>query len=120
MSGSDEPVHLPREARGKRPEFYPEPGMDEVMSMILVLAGETMGLRDRIDTIERIAAGRGIDLAVEVERFVPDQAALDEREARRQDFLARLYYVARKDAHEQATRDSADRFSAALSEIAER
>ena len=30
---------LERNARGKRPQFYATPGLDEAMSMIMVLAG---------------------------------------------------------------------------------
>lgn len=39
-------VRLPRNVRGKRPEFFATPGVDEAMSMILVLAQELAVLRD--------------------------------------------------------------------------
>lgn len=107
-----------RNARGKRPQFYDTPGLDQAMSMILVLANELSVMRDRLDTVERVAAAKGLVLETEIEAFEPDQAVLEMREARRQDFLDRLYYLARKEAAELATGDSTDRYRRALDAIA--
>ena len=109
---------IERNARGKRPLFYQAEGMDQAMSMILVLANELMVVRDRLDTVERIAAAKGVMIEAEIEAYAPDQAVLQVREARRQDFLARLYYLARKQAAELASGDSAERYQASLDEIA--
>lgn len=105
-----------RHARGKRPQFYTQPGMDQAMSMILVLASEFSTLRDRLDTVERVARDGG--LAEAIEAYEPSQAVLEEREARRQAFMERLYYLALKDAAEAAEADTSERFDAALTEIA--
>lgn len=110
--------NLERNARGKRPQFYDSPGLDEAMSMIMVLAGDLMVLRDRLDTVEKVAAAKGIVLDAEIEAFEPDQPTLEARELRRQDFLARLFYLARKQAAELQTGDSAERYSSALDDIA--
>ncbi len=109
---------IERNARGKRPQFYDTPGMDDAMAMILVLAGEMMVLRDRLDTVEQVAAAKGVLLDADIEAYVPDQAVLEAREARRQAFLARLFYLARKQTAEVAGDDSADRYQAALDDIA--
>ena len=109
---------IARHAKGKRPLFYQAEGLDQAMSMIMVLANELMVVRDRLDTVERVAQAKGIILDAEIEAFTPDQAVLEVREARRQDFLARLYYLARKQAAELETDDSADRYTSALDEIA--
>ena len=105
-----------RDARGKRPQFYADPAMDQAMSMILVLAEEFSVLRDRLDTVERVASDNG--LAAAIEAYQPPQSVLEAREAGRQAFLTRLYYLARKDAAEAAEADTADRFTAALDDIA--
>ena len=107
-----------REARGKRPMFYEAEGLDQAMSMILVLAEEMMVMRDRFDTMERIAAAKGLVLEQEIEDYQPDQGVLAAREQRRQDFLARLYYLMRKEAKELADNDSAERYTKALDDIA--
>lgn len=110
--------HVIRDAKGKRPQFYEVPGLDQVMSMILVLANEMSVLHDRLDSAERVAKGAGIDLAAGIETLVLDQDALAEREAWRQDFLGRLYYLQRKDAREAADADTAEKFKQTIAEIA--
>jgi hypothetical protein len=113
-----EPLKVIRNARGKRPQFYATPGLDQAMSMIMVLANELMVVRDRLDTVEQVAAGKGLVLDAEIEAYEPDQAVLERREARRQDFLDRLYYLARKEAAELATNDTGERYRQALDAIA--
>jgi len=105
-----------RHARGKRPQFYEQAGMDQAMSMILVLASEFSTLRDRLDTAERVARDGGLGEAIEA--YVPSQAVLEVREERRQAFLERLYYLALKDSAEAAEADTSERFEAALTDIA--
>ena len=111
--------HVIRDARGKRPQFYDEAGADTAMSMIMVLASELATLRDRLDSAERVAKASGLDLAAGIETLELDQDALEEREARRQDFLARLFYLARKDAQEAAEAETEAGFKATIDEIAE-
>lgn len=110
--------HVIRHARGKRPDFYDTPGVDEAMSMIMVLAGEIAVLRDRMDSAERVAKANGIDLAAGIEAMVLDQSALEEREAWRQDFLSRLFYLATKQAAEAAEEQTEDAFRQTIADIA--
>lgn len=105
-----------RHARGKRPQFYEPQGLDQAMSMILVLASEFSALRDRLDTVERVARDGG--LAEAIEAYVPAQDVLELREKRRQAFLERLYYLALKDAAEAAEADTPERFVETVNEIA--
>ena len=109
---------IERNAKGKRPLFYQAEGMDQAMSMILVLANELMVVRDRLDTVERVAATKGLVLETDIEAYQPDQSVLETREARRQEFLARLYYLARKQAAELQSGDSAERYQGELDAIA--
>ena len=60
-----------RHARGKRPEFYDTPGLDQAMSMIMVLANEISVIHDRLDSSERVAKAHGLDLARSGHRFMP-------------------------------------------------
>lgn len=108
-----------RDAKGKRPQFYEVPGLDQAMSMILVLATEFSALRERMDTLERILAQHGIDAAAAIEAFAPTPEVLTERETWRQAFLARLYYLARKDAADAARGDTDTRFRETIATIAE-
>lgn len=111
--------HVFRHARGKRPHFYATPGLDQAMSMIMVLASELHVLRDRLDSAERVAKGHGIDLAAGIEALELDQQALEDREAARQEFLRRLFYVQLKDADETAQAETSETFSRTIEEITE-
>ena len=52
---------MKRDARGKRPQFYQDPAIDQMMSMIMVLAGEVSVLADQLDSTQRVLANHGID-----------------------------------------------------------
>ena len=110
--------HVRRDARGKRPQFYPVSGLDHAMSMIMVLANEVAVLHDRMDSAERVHKARGHDLAADIEALVLDETALAAREAWRQDFLSRLYYLARKEASEAQAAETSETYNAAIEEIA--
>ncbi|MCE4552895.1 hypothetical protein [Pelomonas cellulosilytica] len=108
-----------RHSRGKRPQFFTTSGMDEVMSMIIVLAQELSVLRDRVDAIERVSAAHGLDLAKEIEALVLDQEALDARELRRQQLFERLYYLVCKQAHELQQDESKQGYDQVITETAQ-
>jgi hypothetical protein len=107
-----------REAKGKRPGFYETPGLDQMMSMIMVLASEVSVLADHIDSIERVAAEKGLDLAAGVAALHLDQEALETREARRQALLGRMFYLMRKEAAEAAEQDTSAAYLSVIEEIA--
>jgi hypothetical protein len=108
-----------RDAKGKRPGFYDDPAMDQMMSMIMVLAGEVSVLTDHIDSIERVAANSGLDLAGGVKALELDQAALEAREDNRQKLLGRLFYMMRKEAREAAAAETKTSYMATIDEIAQ-
>ena len=49
-------VSLPRTVRGKRPDFFDTPGVDDALSMIVVLAQEVAVLRDPSWNLSHLAA----------------------------------------------------------------
>jgi len=115
---SAERPHVIKDAKGKRPQFYQAAGLDQAMAMIMVLANELSVLRDRLDSIERVAKASGLDLATGVETLSLDQAALEAREAWRQEFLERLFYLMRKDASEAAAAETDEGYQSTIAEIA--
>ena len=117
-SESGERPHVNRHSRGKRPEFYDTAGVDQLFSMVMVLASELNVMRDRIDAHERVAREKGVDLAAAIDGLELDEDALQEREAWRQDFLNRLFYVAQKDVAEVAASETADGFTETIRDIA--
>lgn len=117
-TATQERPHVVKDAKGKRPSFYEAPGMDQAMSMIMVLANEIAVIHDRLDSAERVAAKSGIDLAAGIETLELDQVALETREAWRQGFLERLFYLMRKDAHEAAGSFTKEGYEATIADIA--
>ena len=117
-AGTAQRPHVVKDAKGKRPVFYDAPGLDQAMSMILVLANEMAVLHDRLDSSERVMAANGVDLAGGIESLTLDQAALEAREAWRQDFLDRLFYLMRKDASEAARAETAAGYRQTIEDIA--
>ena len=61
--------------------------------MVMALAGEVSVLRERVDTIERLADEKGVLTRADVEAFRPDDAALAERDQWRTDFLDRVLWI---------------------------
>ncbi len=107
-----------RDARGKRPAFYEAQGLDQAMSMILVLASEFATLRERVDTLERVLEQHGIEAEAAIEAYQPAPEVLTQRELWRQAFLRRLYYLARKDAADAVRGDTEVRFRETIETIA--
>jgi len=78
--GSD--VKLRRKAKGKRPFYFSDPDVDRLLSMVMALAGELSVTRDRLDTLERVAAQKGLFSADDIESHELDQDALEARAQR--------------------------------------
>ena len=110
--------HVVKDAKGKRPQFYEAPGLDQAMSMIMVLANELAVMHDRLDSAERVMTASGIDLAAGIDALTLDQSALEAREEWRQQFLDRLFYLMRKDAAEAARAETAAGYRQAIEDIA--
>ncbi|MFT7286138.1 MAG: hypothetical protein ACI87W_000242 [Halieaceae bacterium] len=108
-----------RDSRGKRPQFYDTPEMDQVMSMLMVLASEVSVLADHIDDIERVAAAQGVDLKGGQKTLILDDTALAEREERRQALMRRLFYLMRKETSEAEAADDQARYEETIRNIAD-
>lgn len=118
MNSQEQNININRHAKGKRPTFNETKGYDQLMSMVMVLASELNVLHDRMDAQERVAKAQGIDLAAGIEQLTLDEAALEEREAWRQAFMQRLFYLATKEAQEAAMGETQTGYSSAIDEIA--
>ena len=86
-------IHLKRKAKGDRPFFFENPEVDKLLSMLMGLAGEVSVMRDRLDTVERIAAEKGVVTQTEIENYDPPKEVMAERAARREQFLGEITRV---------------------------
>lgn len=81
-------LELQKKAKGERPRYFEDPAIDKVLSITMALAGEVAVLRDRVDTIERLAEqGQSISRAA-IDGFRPDETVRAERDAWRETFLS--------------------------------
>lgn len=84
---------LPRDPKGKRAQFYPDPAIDQLMAIVTALTAEVSVAFDRLDTLERLLAERGVLSPSDVETWQPDPAAAAERAARREALIERVFQV---------------------------
>ncbi len=68
---------LPLEATGRRPAFFDQDGMDQMLSIVLELAAELWVVRERVFVMESVLQDQGVPVTEAIEAFVPtkDQAA---------------------------------------------
>ena len=84
---------LPREAKGKRPQFFSDAGIDQLYSIALELSAELSVALDRIDTLERLLDERDVASLSEIHNFEPDDVAEAERADGRERYLQRIFRV---------------------------
>jgi hypothetical protein len=96
---------VPRFSRGKRPHFFDDPAVDQLLGIVLGLTQEVAVLRDRVDTIERVMDRNGTVSRADIEAFIPDAPAVAERAKVRAEYLGRVFRVLQ---HEAGTYSSAE------------
>ena len=84
---------MAKKAKGKKPTFFADPQVDKLMAIVMALAGEVSVLRERLDTVERLAESKGVLTRQEIEAFRPNPQATEEREQWRTEYIARVLRV---------------------------
>ena len=79
-----------KRAKGKRPEFFDDPALDRLYSVVFALVAETSVLRERLDTVERLLDAKGTVSREDIESFVPDREAGEERGLATRAYIARI------------------------------
>jgi hypothetical protein len=97
------PVALPRIAKGRRPQFYEDPAVDQLFAMVTALTGEISVLFDRLDTVQRLLDAAGVVAAQAVADYVPQGPAAAERAQHRDELLRRVFAVLEIAAAPQAS-----------------
>lgn len=83
-------VTLPRTPKGKRPSFFDDPSLDQMMTFILELTTEVAVLRERQDTVERLLDDKGTISRADIEAYRVDDVAEAERENWRAEYIERV------------------------------
>ena len=111
-------IKVKRSVKGRRPQFFDNVEIDRLHGMMMAMATEMAVLYQRIDTMERVAAEKGVILREDLERHVADAATESERELWRQKFLDRLFYLYREELDDRMARENEAQCRAFLDEIA--
>jgi hypothetical protein len=86
-----------RRAKGKRPQFFDDPAVERVLAITMAVVTELAVARERIDTLERVLAAKGLLAPDELERYVPDPAAQTARDAMGREYISRVLRILEQD-----------------------
>jgi hypothetical protein len=77
-------------AKGRRPDYFEDPAIDRLLSLAMALAAEVSVLRERLDTVERLLEAKGGFNRNDIESYVPDASAGEERGEATRAFITRV------------------------------
>ena len=104
--------------RGKRPTFFDDPTIDQLMAIIMAMSAEMSVVYDRVDTIERLLDKKGTLNCDVIEAYRPDQAVEDERNTRRNEYIGRLFRIIREERETLVPHEKMDEYNALVDELA--
>ena len=79
-----------KRAKGKRPEFFDDPALDRLYSVVFALVAEVSVLRERQDTVERLLEKNGSLTRGDIEAFAPTREEGEERGLATRAYVARV------------------------------
>lgn len=83
-----------RKAKGKRPYFFDDPQVEQLMNITMSIAGELAVTRERLDTIERLLEKSNVLKQADIDGYVPESKAVEEaRQLKQQEFIARILRI---------------------------
>jgi hypothetical protein len=75
-------------AKGARPYFLEDKAVERVLNITMAVAGEVAVMRERLDTIERLLAAKGLLSNAEIEAFVPTDSEAEERQKLHAEYIS--------------------------------
>jgi hypothetical protein len=105
MSIADAIAKSSAKPAGKRPYFF-TPEVERVLAITMAISQELAVTRQRLDTVERLLAAKGIVTKAEIDNFVPTTADHEERGLWNQEYVVRILRIVQQEAEavEAATR----------------
>ncbi len=92
-------------AKGRRPAYFEDPAIDRLLSLAMALTAEVSVLRERLDTVERLLEAKGGLNRADIEAYMPDPAAGQERGEATRAFIARVMRGFQQDVDAMANPD---------------
>jgi hypothetical protein len=108
---------MSRKAKGRRPVYFENPECDKLLAIAMALAGELAVVRERLDTVERLLAERGVVTAAQIEGYRPDERATDERERWREEYLERVLRIVHHELESIERGEAPDSYQQAIEKV---
>jgi hypothetical protein len=89
-------------AKGKRPQYFDDPAVDRILSILMAVAGEVSVLRERLDTVERLLDANGTISRADIEAYEPDREAAYQRGLATKEYIARVMRGVQQDMEAMA------------------
>ncbi len=94
---------LPLDASGRRPAFFSEAGLDQVLSMVLELAAELWVVRERQFLTESLLARTGTDIRAALETYEPTAEEQQILAKMRADMTAQMFRTLNREHRQVST-----------------
>ena len=91
-------IKFPRQAKGKRPHFFDDPAIDQMLTFFLELTTEVSVIRDRLNTVEHLLEEKGTISRKDIEDYRPSEIIEKDRLVQRQAFLKRVFRMHSQDS----------------------
>ena len=112
-------LKLPRKAKGERPVYLGDKAVDQLLAMVVALAGEVTVLRERLDTAERLLDASG-ELRQRIDSYRPAPEVVAERETWRAKFLDTVLVSIQQEYEELDSMAERTPYAAAIEVVTER
>lgn len=106
--GINDKIKLPRTAKGKKPQYFADPTIDKLLSMVLALMGELSVTRDRLDTVENLIEKHGLFKIDEIENYEIPETVNQKRTERRSAYIARVLKTVQDELDALTQKDSGE------------
>ncbi|HMO41253.1 MAG TPA: hypothetical protein PKC76_02155 [Saprospiraceae bacterium] len=106
-------------AKGQRPYFFADPAVERVLNITMAVAGELAVMHERLDTIERLLAAKGLLNRSEIDTYVPDDDAAQERQQWHAEYIARVLRIIQQEMEALQNPDLNQDVAAIADELAE-
>ncbi len=94
-----------RTAKGKKPQYFSDPAVDKLLSIVVSLAGELSVTRDRLDAVERLLEQHQVFGVTDVDQYRPSAEVEETRSERRSRFIQRFMRVVEAELEEVSGED---------------
>ena len=77
-------------SQGKRPNYFSDAMAEQTFAINMALMAELAVSRERVDTLERLLVQKGVLSESDVDSYVPDQVAAEQRQTAQVEYSARI------------------------------